>query len=286
MKFSRYSEKTKGGYRGRHHHPCWMFILLFIIVLEPVPPEPGVCDPPQLEGWIRPRRKRAKTGRLATAQQWSCGRSYQKLGFCDVNLAELAGAGEATRRCLLEGYDQHRRQDNSMLRLRIKMSMISGDPLFKVPERKQEVPEAAGGADSGSESGAAGADDDCASSTASSGFGSLPKKNPYAESAHGQPLSSLPSCELTAADCEDAHAPPPDPAERTGATTSALGAAGAGCVSCLHEHTHSRNSSNTSGDMSSKASGYGSSVSQQSQHSRQSSEGDGDRPHPPPQHTR
>jgi hypothetical protein len=60
------------------------------------------------------------------------GRSYQKLGFCDVNLAELAGAGEATRRCLLEGYDIRRRQDNSVLRLRIKMNMISGDPLFKV----------------------------------------------------------------------------------------------------------------------------------------------------------
>lgn len=60
------------------------------------------------------------------------GRSYQKLGFCDVNLAELAGAGETTRRCLLEGYDPRRRQDNSVLRLRIKMNMISGDPLFKV----------------------------------------------------------------------------------------------------------------------------------------------------------
>ena len=60
------------------------------------------------------------------------GRSYQKLGFCDVNLAELAGAGETTRRCLLEGYDPRRRQDNSVLRVRIKMNMISGDPLFKV----------------------------------------------------------------------------------------------------------------------------------------------------------
>lgn len=48
------------------------------------------------------------------------GRSYQKLGFCDVNLAELAGAGETTRRYLLEGYDPRRRQDNSVLRLRIK----------------------------------------------------------------------------------------------------------------------------------------------------------------------
>lgn len=49
-----------------------------------------------------------------------------------MNLAELAGAGEATRRCLLEGYDPRRRQDNSVLRVRVKMNMISGDPLFKV----------------------------------------------------------------------------------------------------------------------------------------------------------
>ncbi|CAH2224046.1 jg18927, partial [Pararge aegeria aegeria] len=48
-----------------------------------------------------------------------------------------------------------------------------------------------------------------------------------------------------------------------------------GCAACLQQqHTHSRNSSNTSGDMSSKASGYGSSVSAASAHSRQSSEGD------------
>ena len=45
------------------------------------------------------------------------------------------------------------------------------------PERKQEVAEKTGG-DSGSESAAA-ADDDCGSSTASSGFGSLTKKKNY-----------------------------------------------------------------------------------------------------------
>ena len=64
---------------------------------------------------------------------WAGGSSYQKLGFCDLNLAELAGAGDTTRRCLLEGYGSgQRRQDNSVLRIRIKMNMISGDPLFKV----------------------------------------------------------------------------------------------------------------------------------------------------------
>lgn len=47
------------------------------------------------------------------------------------------------------------------------------------PERKQEVADSKAGGDSGSESaaGVGAPDDDCGSSTASSGFGSLTKKN-------------------------------------------------------------------------------------------------------------
>ncbi|XP_023942735.2 uncharacterized protein LOC112049170 [Bicyclus anynana] len=222
--------------------------------------------------------------RVSVRKECKGGRSYQKLGFCDVNLAELAGAGDTTRRCLLEGYDPRRRQDNSVLRIRIKMNMISGDPLFKVPERKQDVAEKTGG-DSGSESAAA-ADDDCASSTASSGFGSLTKKKNY----EGVPpaLSSLPSCELPSPEVEEPPplllpaAPPVTLPDFPGLIISsqtpvpAVGVGvGGGCAACLsQQHTHSRNSSNTSGDMSSKASGYGSSVSAASAHSRQSSEGD------------
>jgi N-terminal C2 in EEIG1 and EHBP1 proteins len=55
----------------------------------------------------------------------------QKLGFIDLNLAEFAGSGETKRRCLLEGYDTRHRQDNSMLKVAIKMHMLSGDILFK-----------------------------------------------------------------------------------------------------------------------------------------------------------
>ncbi|XP_041973680.1 protein FAM102A isoform X2 [Aricia agestis] len=252
--------------------------------------------------------------RVSVRKECKGGRSYQKLGFCDVNLAELAGSGEVTRRCLLEGYRGDRREDNSVLRIRIKMNMISGDPLFKVPERGAEraaetekagvgagTGGGAGGGDSGSESAAA--DDDAASSTASSGFGSLTKKRNY-EGSHSAPLSSLPSCELPSPDSEE---PPPMPlpphpalpaADYPGVTVCVAGAAGAvsgaaiaagaggaagSCASCLQHHTHSRNSSNTSGDMSSKASGYGSSVSAASAHSRQSSEGEAD---PPRHHNR
>uniref|UniRef100_A0A2A4K219 C2 NT-type domain-containing protein n=1 Tax=Heliothis virescens TaxID=7102 RepID=A0A2A4K219_HELVI len=221
--------------------------------------------------------------RVSVRKECKGGRSYQKLGFCDVNLAELAGAGETTRRCLLEGYDPRRRQDNSVLRVRIKMNMISGDPLFKVPERKQEAAEGMAGGDSGSESvpGATQPDDDCASSTASSGFGSLTKKKNY-EGSVSQPLSLVPSSELPTPDDEESPlgtSAPDQPGLTMLAAVSGAGAAGstaaaASCASCLQQqHTHSRNSSNTSGDMSSKASGYGSS-SAASAHSRQSSEGE------------
>ena len=41
-----------------------------------------------------------------------------QLGFADLNLAEFAGSGSTTRRCLLEGYDtKNTRQDNSILKV-------------------------------------------------------------------------------------------------------------------------------------------------------------------------
>ena len=60
------------------------------------------------------------------------GRSYQKLGFADLNLAEFAGSGSTLRRCLLEGYNARHRQDNSILKVTIKMTLLAGDPCFKV----------------------------------------------------------------------------------------------------------------------------------------------------------
>ncbi|XP_026811732.1 protein FAM102A isoform X2 [Rhopalosiphum maidis] len=72
--------------------------------------------------------------RISVRKELKGGRSFQKLGFTDVNLAELAGAGLSSRRCLLEGYDtRHHRQDNSMLRISVSMNMLAGDILFKVP---------------------------------------------------------------------------------------------------------------------------------------------------------
>uniref|UniRef100_A0A1B6E8F3 C2 NT-type domain-containing protein n=1 Tax=Clastoptera arizonana TaxID=38151 RepID=A0A1B6E8F3_9HEMI len=117
--------------------------------------------------------------RVSIRKELKGGRSFQKLGFCDLNLAAYAGSGQTTRRCLLEGYDTRHRQDNSMLRLNINMNMLAGDVLFKVPspslKHKQIIVSSA--PDENTDR----ARDDYSSgsiASGSSGFGSLPKKRP------------------------------------------------------------------------------------------------------------
>ncbi|XP_012146779.1 uncharacterized protein LOC100874836 isoform X1 [Megachile rotundata] len=207
--------------------------------------------------------------RISVRKELKGGRSFQKLGFTDLNLAEFAGAGLCRTRCLLEGYDARHRQDNSMLRVAIKMNMLSGDILFKVPspslkQTQLAVPGVPGvpgvTADEASASERCTNREDYVSSgslagsiaSASSGFGSLPKKRP-----------ALFSSELLSG------AESYDPMTVSEIIPSALP------VETLAEaHTesgHSRNSSNTS--QLSKGSGYGS-LNSHSQHSRQSSSGD------------
>lgn len=207
--------------------------------------------------------------RISVRKELKGGRSFQKLGFTDLNLAEFAGAGLCRTRCLLEGYDARHRQDNSMLRVAIKMNMLSGDILFKVPspslkQTQLAVPGVPGvpgiTADEASSSERCTNREDYVSSgslagsiaSASSGFGSLPKKRPALFSS--ELLSGTESF---------------DPMTVSEIIPSALP------VETLAEaHTesgHSRNSSNTS--QLSKGSGYGS-LNSHSQHSRQSSSGD------------
>ncbi|XP_011506452.1 PREDICTED: protein FAM102B [Ceratosolen solmsi marchali] len=208
--------------------------------------------------------------RISVRKESKGGRSFQKLGFSDLNLAEFAGAGLCRRRCLLEGYDARHRQDNSMLRVAIKMNMLSGDILFKVPspslkqtqlavpgvpgvvpvETADEVigPERCSNREdyvsTGSLAGSI--------ASTSSGFGSLPKKRPALFAS--ELLSGTESY---------------DPMTLSEIVPSVLPAE---TISEVHtESGHSRNSSNTS--QLSKGSGYGS-LNSHSQHSRQSSSGD------------
>ncbi|XP_020282272.1 uncharacterized protein LOC109854011 isoform X2 [Pseudomyrmex gracilis] len=206
--------------------------------------------------------------RISVRKELKGGRSFQKLGFTDLNLAEFAGAGLCRRRCLLEGYDARHRQDNSMLRVAIKMNMLSGDILFKVPSPSlkqtqlavpgvQGVPGVTGDEVTTSERCTNREDYVSTGSlagsiaSASSGFGSLPKKRP-----------ALFSPDLIGA------------TETDPMTLSEIVPSAVPVEALVEAHTesgHSRNSSNTS--QLSKGSGYGS-LNSHSQHSRQSSSGD------------
>ncbi|XP_022238440.1 protein FAM102A-like isoform X2 [Limulus polyphemus] len=74
--------------------------------------------------------------RISVRMEVKGGRSFLKLGFVDLNLAESAGAGVHIRRCLLEGYGAKHRQDNSILQVTLQMTLLSGDPCFKAPSMR------------------------------------------------------------------------------------------------------------------------------------------------------
>ncbi|XP_024288606.1 protein FAM102A-like [Oncorhynchus tshawytscha] len=57
--------------------------------------------------------------RLSVRKDTKGGRSYQKVGYVDLNLSEYAGSGYVTRHCLLEGYmNKDNKLDNSLLKVR------------------------------------------------------------------------------------------------------------------------------------------------------------------------
>ncbi len=63
------------------------------------------------------------------------GKSYQKLGYVNVNLSEFAGSGldGRSKTYLLDGYNNgQQRSDNSRLRINVGMVLLSGDPIFIV----------------------------------------------------------------------------------------------------------------------------------------------------------
>ncbi|XP_018578626.1 uncharacterized protein LOC108916712 isoform X2 [Anoplophora glabripennis] len=206
--------------------------------------------------------------RISIRKESKGGRSFNKLGFVDLNLAEYAGAGLTHKKALLEGYDTRHRQDNSMLKFKIELNMISGDILFKAPspslKHKQVNADDASNEQRSDEFSSGSLAGSIASG--SSGFGSLPKKRPAllaSDLVIGQTLTENNNPITIAADCNsDATIQLPTIPSSTG---EHLDQQEAPC-----EPGHSRNSSNTS--QLSKASGYSSIHSHT--HSRQSSSGD------------
>uniref|UniRef100_A0A6M2DN55 C2 NT-type domain-containing protein n=1 Tax=Xenopsylla cheopis TaxID=163159 RepID=A0A6M2DN55_XENCH len=257
----------------REHSVRWGASFQFVCKMS-APVSTGVLDPCVL--------------RVSVRKELKGGRSYRKLGFCDLNLAEFAAAGVATaRRCLLEGYDQRHRQDNSMLRVAIKMSMLSGDILFKVPtpSLKHSRPPSQDDISVSSELESR-ARDDCSNASGSSGFGSLPKKRPallgsellnhnHHHSTSQQDhdaISDVTLSDLTSSCCASESDGLPQYAGNATLLSQSNGSLQhqQQQQNNCHVQSHSRNSSNTS--QLSKGSGYSS--FSQSQHSRQSSEGD------------
>ncbi|KAJ8971920.1 hypothetical protein NQ317_008704 [Molorchus minor] len=204
--------------------------------------------------------------RISIRKESKGGRSFNKLGFVDLNLAEYAGAGLIHKKALLEGYDTRHRQDNSMLKFKLALNMISGDIVFKAPspdlsKHKQLMADDTGNEQKSDEFSSGSLAGSIASG--SSGFGSLPKKRPALLSSDlviGQTLAENNIPVAVAADSNDALTQ----------QTANLAVEHADPQEVPCETGHSRNSSNTS--QLSKASGY-SSIHSHS-HSRQSSSGD------------
>ncbi|XP_052229722.1 protein FAM102A-like isoform X2 [Dreissena polymorpha] len=111
--------------------------------------------------------------RASVRRELKGGKSYQKLGFADINLAEFAGSGSQQRKFLLEGYDSKNRQDNSTLKVTLTVALKSGDPVFKAMTQSQFlVPE-----EEPTESRVVSLEEEGSLASNSSGFGSLPRKD-------------------------------------------------------------------------------------------------------------
>ncbi|KAL4219059.1 hypothetical protein ACF0H5_021642 [Mactra antiquata] len=112
--------------------------------------------------------------RVSVRRELKGGKSYQKLGFADINLSEFAGSGSQQRKFLLEGYDSKIRQDNSTLKVTMNISLVSGDPVFKAMTQSSFlVP----GEDEDNCEGRITSAEEGSLASNSSGFGSLPRKD-------------------------------------------------------------------------------------------------------------
>lgn len=254
------------------------------------------------------------TVRISVRKEIKGGRSYQKLGFIDLNLAEFAGSGLTSRKCLLEGYDTRHRQDNSMLNVSLRMHMIQGDILFKVPSpspKSKTIPQETLGLDLQPASvvgppavvvpvaaNRVSTKDDSSIASGSSGFDSLTKKKTplfataeYQQSIELDPLSFL----VTDSGISESSEPPSSMLDSTAsqATLPSLPThlvnSNSQCIAASGVQATSTTTtaaagtvpggiemghSRNSSNTSQMSKGSGYSSFSHSQHSRQSSEGD------------
>jgi len=71
--------------------------------------------------------------RISIRMEEKGGRNFRKLGFTDINLAEYAGVGLSTQRYILQPYDLNHRLDNSILQVKLNITLREGDTIFQRP---------------------------------------------------------------------------------------------------------------------------------------------------------
>ena len=70
--------------------------------------------------------------RISIRKEGRAGRSYEKIGYYDLDLASVAGAGNESKACLLNGYQQTNSSPaNAYLEIRMKLTILEGDHIFR-----------------------------------------------------------------------------------------------------------------------------------------------------------
>jgi len=73
--------------------------------------------------------------RISIRKEGRGGRLYEKIGYYDLDLACVAGCGDESKACLLNGYEQaHVRPANAYLEIRMKLTLLQGDHIFRRPD--------------------------------------------------------------------------------------------------------------------------------------------------------
>lgn len=73
--------------------------------------------------------------RISIRKEGRAGRSYEKIGYYDLDLASVAGSGDESKACLLNAYQQaNTRPANAYLEIRMKLTVTEGDHIFRRPD--------------------------------------------------------------------------------------------------------------------------------------------------------
>ncbi|CAM2715223.1 unnamed protein product [Rotaria socialis] len=73
--------------------------------------------------------------RISIRKEGRAGRSYEKIGYYDLDLASVAGTGDESKACLLNGYKQiNSSPSNAYLEIRMKLTVLEGDHIFRRPD--------------------------------------------------------------------------------------------------------------------------------------------------------